>query len=69
MFGPILEPSRPPSASIKSLHGDRGVGSWVGSWRGCLTWSFPRWHRLPSRSDEVDGLASPYTSPQLIAVY
>jgi hypothetical protein len=35
--------------------------------RGCLTRSFFRWHSLPSRSDEVDGLASPYTSLRLIA--
>jgi hypothetical protein len=27
------------------------------------------WRCLPSRSNEVDGLASPYTSLQLIAVY
>jgi hypothetical protein len=30
--------------------------------------SFPWWRHLPLRSDEVDGLASPYTSLQLIAV-
>jgi hypothetical protein len=29
---------------------------------------FPWWHRLPLRSDEVDGLASPYTSLWLIAI-
>jgi hypothetical protein len=68
VFGPILESSMPPSACIGSLHGGRGVGSQVSSWRGCLTQSFPRWRRLPLRSDEVDGLASPYTNLWLIAV-
>jgi hypothetical protein len=59
VFGPVLESSRAPSVCIGSLHGGRGVGSRVGSWRGCLTRSFHRWHRFPSRSDEVDELASP----------
>jgi hypothetical protein len=58
VFGPILESSRPPSACIRSLHGGRG----------CLIRSFSRWRCLPSRSDEVDGLASPYTSLWLIVV-
>jgi hypothetical protein len=68
VFGPVLEFSRPPSTCIGSLHGNRGVSSRVGSWRGCLTGSFPWWRRLPLRSDEVDGLASPYTGLRLIAI-
>jgi hypothetical protein len=40
VFGPVLESSRPPSACIESLLSGRGVVSRVGSWRGCLTWSF-----------------------------
>jgi hypothetical protein len=68
VFGPVLESSRPPFASIGSLHGGRGVGFRVGSWRSCLTRSFHRRHRLPLKSNEVDVLASPYTSLQLIAV-
>jgi hypothetical protein len=61
-FGPILEPSKPPSACIWTL------GSRVGSQKGCLTRSFPRWRRLPSRSDEVDGPAYPDTSLRHIAI-
>jgi hypothetical protein len=38
-------------------------------WRGCLMRSFCQWCHLPSRSDEVDGLASPYTVLWLVAVY
>jgi hypothetical protein len=68
VFGPVLESPRSPSAYIGSPHGGRGVCSQVGSCRGCLTWTFHWWWRLPSRSDEVDGLASPYTSVWLIAV-
>jgi hypothetical protein len=68
VFGPVLESSRPPFACIESLHGGRGVGSQVYSWRGCLTRSFPWLVRLLSRSDEVDGLAIPYTGLRLIAV-
>jgi hypothetical protein len=40
LFRPILESSRPPSAYIGSLLDGEGVGSRVGSWRGCLTRSF-----------------------------
>jgi hypothetical protein len=69
VFEHVLESSMPPFACIGSLHGGRGVGSRVGFWRGCLTRSFPQWRRLPSRSGEVDGLASPYTDLRLIAVY
>jgi hypothetical protein len=69
VFRPVLESSRPPSACIGSLLGSWGVGSRVSSWRGHLTRSFPRWHHLPSRSDEVDELASSYTGLWLIAVY
>jgi hypothetical protein len=58
----------PHSTYFGSLPGGRGVGSRVGSWSGCLTQLFPQWHHLPSRSDELDGLASPYTSLWLIAV-
>jgi hypothetical protein len=68
VFGSVLESSRPPSVFIGSLHGGSEVGSRVGSWRGCLTRSFPWWCYLPSRSDEVDGLASPYTGLWLIAI-
>jgi hypothetical protein len=68
VFGPVLESSRPRSTCIRSLHEGRGVSSQVSSWRGCLTWSFPWWHHLPSRSDVVDGLASLYTGLWLIAV-
>jgi hypothetical protein len=68
VFELVLEFSRPPSAYIRSLHGSRGVGSPVGSRRGCLTRLFPWWHRLPSWSNEVDGLASPYSSLWLIKV-
>jgi hypothetical protein len=68
VFRPILESSRPPFACIGCLHGDRGVGSLVGSWTGFLTRSCCQWRRLPSRSDEVDELASPYTGLQLIVV-
>jgi hypothetical protein len=58
VFGPILESSKHPSTCIGSLHGSRGVSSQVGSWRGCLTRLFPWWCRVPSTSDEVDGLTS-----------
>jgi hypothetical protein len=39
-FRHVQESSRPPSVGIGSLLGGRGIGSRVGSWRGCLTWSF-----------------------------
>jgi hypothetical protein len=68
VFGPVLESSRPPSTCIMSLYSGRGVSSQVCSWRGCLTRSFPLWHHLLSRGDEVDGLASAYTGLRLIAV-
>jgi hypothetical protein len=59
VFRPVLESSRPPSVYIRSLHGGRGVGCRVGSWRGCLMRSFLWWCHILSRSNEVDGLASP----------
>jgi hypothetical protein len=68
VFWLVLESSKLPFAYIGSLHGGRGVGSRVGSWIGCLTQKFPQWCRLPSRSDEVDRLASPYNGLQLIVV-
>jgi hypothetical protein len=68
VFRPVLESSRPPFACIVSLLGGRGVDSQVSSWRGCLTRSFPRWRHLPSTSNEVVALASPYTGLRLIAV-
>jgi hypothetical protein len=69
VFRPVLESSRPPSVYIRSLHGGRGVGCRVGSWRGCLMRSFLWWCHILSRSNEVDGLASPpYTGLRLIAV-
>jgi hypothetical protein len=68
VFEPILESSRPLFACIGSLHGSRGVGYLVDSWGGCLTWSFPWWRHLPLMSNEVDELASPYTSLWLIAI-
>jgi hypothetical protein len=40
VFGPILKSSKPPSVCIESLLDGRGVGSRVGSWRGCLMRSF-----------------------------
>jgi hypothetical protein len=68
VFEPVMESSRPPSTCIGSVYRGRGVGSLVGSWRGCLTWLFHQWHRLPSRSNDVDGLAFPYTGLRLRAV-
>jgi hypothetical protein len=68
VFEPILESSRPLFACIGSLHGGRGVSYLVDSWGGCLTWSFPWWRHLPLMSNEVDELASPYTSLWLIAI-
>jgi hypothetical protein len=60
VFGPILESSRPLSTCIRSLHDGRESAPGSVPWRGCLTRSFHRWHRLPSRSNEVNRLASPY---------
>jgi hypothetical protein len=68
MFEPILESSRSPFACIGSLLGGRGVDSRVNFWRCCLTCSFSQWRHLPSRSDEVVRLASPYTSLRIIVV-